>query len=132
MPTLESEGARHVAEQPLLRDSQIKFGVLADAEGFIEEADFLENGTAEHDRGRHDRPVVHEVITKVLRTFGMEATHRDNAAIHRVISGEIDEIAVDEPDARVACESGQLALEFLRSPEVIAVQERDELPFHLP
>ena len=43
MPTLEGEGARHVAEPPLLRDPQTEFGVFADAEGLVEEADIIEN-----------------------------------------------------------------------------------------
>ena len=42
---------------------------------------------------------------------------------------KLDEIAVDEADLLAACESGELALELLRRPEVVAVQDGDELAF---
>ena len=131
MPTLEGEGARHVAKPPLFRDPQTELGVLADAEGLVEEPDIVENGAADDNRGRHDRPVVHEVVAKLVRAFGIEAAHRDDAAVRRVIAREIDEIAIDEADLPAACESGELALELLRRPEVVSVQEGDELASRL-
>src|SRR4051794_32511145 len=118
MATLEGVGARDVAEPPLFRDPQTELGVLADAERLVEEADIAENQAADDKCGRQDRRVMHEVVAKVACTFGVEAAHRDDAAVRRVIAGELDEIAVDEACLRVACESGKLALQLLRRPEV--------------
>src|SRR4051794_9036744 len=121
MPSLEGVGPREVAEPPLFRDPQTKLGVLADAERLVEEADIAEDQAADDNRGRHDRRVMHEVLAKLACAFGVEAANRDDAAVRGVIAAELDEIAVHEADLLAACESGELALELLRRPEVVSV-----------
>jgi hypothetical protein len=127
MATLEGEGARHVAKPPTCGDPQAELCVLTNEEGFIEEADVVENRAANDNRGQNDRPVVHEVIAKLVGTFGVESAHRDDPAVRRVIAGKIDEVAVDEANVRAASERGQLALKLLRRPEVVSIKDGDEL-----
>ena len=86
MPTLEGEGAADVAKPPPLGEPQMEFGVLADAEGLVEEADVVEDGATNHNRGRHDRAVVDEVVAKVVRAAGMEAADGDDAAVRCVVT----------------------------------------------
>src|SRR3954470_1776441 len=131
MATLEGVGARDVAEPPLFRDPQTELGVLADAERLLEEANIAEDQAAYDECGRHDRRAIHEVLTKLVCAFGVETAHRDDAAVRRVIAVELDEIAVHKADLPAAFESGELALELLRGPEVVSIQEGDELASRL-
>ena len=112
MPTLEGVGAREVAEPPLFRDPQTELGVLADAERLVEEADIAEDRAADDNRGRHDRRVMHEVLAKLACAFGVEAAHRDDAAVRRVIAAELDEIAVHEADLPLRAKAGSWRSSF--------------------
>ena len=127
MATLEGESARHVAKPPTCGDPQAELCVLTNEEGFIEEADVVENRAANDNRGQHDRPVVHEVITKLVSALGVESAHRDDPAVRPVIAGKIDEVAVDEADVPAASERGELVLQLLGRPEVVSIQDGDEL-----
>ena len=75
-------------------------------------ADIIEDGAADDSRRRHDRPVVHEVVAKLVRAFGIEAAHSDDAAVRRIIAREIDEIAVHEADLAAACKAGSWRASF--------------------
>ena len=111
----------------LVGDPQAELCVLTNEEGFIEEADVVENRAANDNRGQHDRPVVHEVITKLVSAFGVESAHRDDPAVRPVIAGKIDEVAVDKADVLAVSERGELVLQLLGRPEVVSIQEGDEL-----
>src|SRR5437899_2299696 len=121
------ECSGHMLKCPALGYAHAKLCILSNPDCLVEQPDIFNNLPSHNDTGRNNRPIKQKICRQRIALIRAIAANGHGHRIGKIWSGKVDQITIDESCLAPVAEGGQLTLELVLSPEIIAVEKCNKI-----